>query len=145
MVKKFLHFRTKIGGTIGSILSGVGAGGGTTTAVCQTTCSISPAAASFFGASLAFAPLVFLFKYHILLWWVAFIFLSLLIIVYISQVKKSKLDQILITLNTGFLIMGFPYFAIDEKIFLFSGGIIAFAGLVLFIFYLLTKNKIKHS
>ena len=129
------NLKTKIGGTFGSIISAIGAGGGTGSAVCQTTCTISPVAASVFGVSLAFTPLVFLFKFHILLWWIAFIFVGLLILTHIREIKRSKFDQSLITINTGLILIGFPYFGNQLKsFFLIPGGLLALFGIVLLIY-----------
>lgn len=135
------NLKTKIGGTFSSILSAISAGGGTTSAICQTTCTVSPTAASLFGLSLAFSPLAVLFKFHVLLWWIALSFLFLLIISHLSEVKRSKLDQILILINSGFIVMGFPYSSAQNKeSFLILGLTISAIGALMAVRYKIIKT-----
>lgn len=129
------NFKAKLGSTLGSILSVLSAGGGTTTSVCQATCVVAPAATPFLGISLLFTPLVFFTHYRILIWLAAFLlFLLMLGLTYFKKVR-SKADYGLTWLNSGLLIISFPFFqSLKLETFLhWLGGAAVAVGVALLI------------
>ncbi len=138
MLKKISDVKTKFAATFSSFLSALGIGGGTGTAVCQTTCSTSSAVLPIFGISLSATPLAFLEDYRIFIWWVAFSFLILLIFFYVKGISKSPADRAFLVINTGLLTIGFPYFKyfFPVKVFFWVGLVIFGTGI-----FLLLKSK----
>ncbi|MBI3980970.1 hypothetical protein HY345_03140 [Candidatus Microgenomates bacterium] len=103
--------KARVGTTVGALLSTLGVGGSATSTICQTTCTLSGGAAPLLGTSLlAFAPLAFLVRQQIIVWWVALGFLLIFSIVYLTRKKRSKIDLVLILINSGLLGYGLPYF-----------------------------------
>ena len=101
--------KIKIGTTVSAILSAVGLSGTTTSTLCQTTCTVSNSVVPLLGTSLlAFAPFAFLFRHQLVVWWVTFVFVSILTINYLRNKVKSKIDLILILINFGLLGFSMP-------------------------------------
>src|SRR3990167_1047732 len=103
--------KARVGTTISALLSALGVGGSATSTICQTTCTLSGGTAPLLGASLlAFAPLAFLAIHQIIIWWIAFGFLLILSMSYLRGKKRSKVDLVLILINSGLLGYSLPYF-----------------------------------
>ncbi len=109
MLKTLSNLKTKITATFSSFLSVLGISGGSTSAVCQTTCSTSSAVLPMVGVSLSATPLAFLEDYQIIIWWVAFAFLAVLFFLYLKGISNSKTDRALLIVNAGLLTTGFPF------------------------------------
>ncbi len=101
--------KTKISATASSVLSVLGISGGGASAVCQTTCSTSSAVLPLIGVSLSATPFAFLEEYQLQIWWVAVIFLGLLLFLYFKGISKTRTDRALLFVNAGLLTAGFPY------------------------------------
>lgn len=106
----FKNIKTKVGITISSFLSVLGAGGGSASAVCQTTCSTGSALPFFLGFTLSATPLAFIEDYQLTLWWISFIVFGLLALLFILKIIYSKIDRAFLFLNGGLLLIGTPYF-----------------------------------
>ncbi len=110
MTEFIRDIKTRIGFTISSFLSALGAGGGATSAVCQTTCSTGSALPFFLGLTLSATPFAFIEDYQIPLWWLSFAVFGILTFLFMKKILYSKTDRALLFLNFGFLLIGFPYF-----------------------------------
>lgn len=131
MVNLFKSIKAKIGVTISSVLSALGAGSSSATAVCQTTCSTGSALPFFLGFTLSATPLAFIEKYQLLLWWISFAVFSILVILFMMKILYSKTDKAFLFLNGGLLLIGFPYFREKLTLLPWAGLIISFFGLYL--------------
>ena len=130
MTSIFFNIKTKIGLTIGSTLSALGAGSSTATAVCQTTCSTA-SALPILGLTLSATPLAFIENYQFPLWWFSFTVFTFLVILYMKKIIHSKIDKSFLFLNAGLLIIGFPYLRIYSSLLLLLGVSIILYGLYL--------------
>ena len=135
MTSIFYNIKTKIGLTISSALSALGAGSGTATAVCQTTCSTT-SALPILGLTLSATPFAFIENYQLPLWWFSFVVFTLLVVLYIKKFIHSKIDRAFLFLNTGLLIIGFPYLRNYSSLLLLVG-----IGIILYGLYLLFFTK----
>lgn len=132
MISIFYNIKTKIGLTISSTLSALGAGSSTATAVCQTTCSTS-SALPILGLTLSATPFAFIENYQLPLWWFSFAVFTLLITLYMKKIIHSKTDKAFLFLNAGLLTIGFPYLPKFSSLLLLLGiGIILYGLYVLF-------------
>jgi len=129
----FHNIKTKLGLTISSGLSALGAGSGTATAVCQTTCSTS-SALPLLGLTLSATPLAFIADYQLPLWWLSFTVFTVLAILYAKKIFHTKTDRAFLFLNTGLLTIGFPYLRQNSLLFLLIGTGIVLFGLSALLF-----------
>lgn len=102
--------KVKIGSLISSLLSAIGAGGGTVSTVCQTACSATLPIIPFLGIALSSTPLAFIGKYQVFIWLIAFSFFLILLWNHLVNHKSLKLDKALLFINGGLLVIGFPFF-----------------------------------
>ncbi|MDP3882927.1 MAG: hypothetical protein Q8Q48_02640 [Candidatus Staskawiczbacteria bacterium] len=123
-------FKAKISSIIASSLSVLGIGGNGVSAVCQATCVAPSSVLPIIGVSLAATPLAFIGKYQIYIWWIAVVFLIILLWVNKSGQARSKNDKFLVAINFGLIVMGFPYFRGQV------GTFFLWAGLSIAIFFL---------
>lgn len=130
--------KTRIGLTVSSFLSALGAGSSTATAVCQTTCSTGSALPFFLGFTLSATPLAFIGDYQLPLWWISFAVFSVLLVFFVKKVLYSKTDKAFMFLNGGLLLIGFPYFREKLTLLPWVGLTISIFGLYL----LLTARRI---
>ncbi len=135
MISIFYDIKTKIGLTISSTLSVLGAGSSTATAVCQTTCSAT-SALPILGLTLSATPLAFIENYQLPLWLVSFAVFTLLVILYMKKIIHSKTDRAFLFLNAGLLTIGFPYLRNFSSLLLLLG-----LGIILYGFYVLFSAK----
>lgn len=127
--------KTKVGVTISSFLSTIAAGGGSASAVCQTTCSTSSGILPLLGVSLAATPFAFLAEYQKVIWQIAFVFFLFLLIFYLRRSNSiSRTDTALLLINGGLLTIGIPFFRnfTFSSFFPFIGLTILGIGLYLF-------------
>lgn len=138
------RIKTKIGATISATLSAVGASGTTTSTICQTTCTVSSGIVPLLGTSLlAVAPLAFLFRHQIIIWWITFIFVMILTVVYVKSKLRSKIDLILILVNSMLLGFSMPYFKENQSRIFIAGVVLEIIVIVIFI--LPNLNLIKRT
>lgn len=132
MISIIYNIKTKIGLTISSALSALGAGSSTATAVCQTTCSTG-SALPILGLTLSATPLAFIENYQLPLWWFSSVVFTLLVTLYLKRIIHSKIDKAFLFLNAGLLIIGFPYLPkFSSLLFLLGGSIILYGLYLLF-------------
>ena len=112
--------------------------------VCHNVCLGLIALLSIMGITVIGMPLAFLTKIAVPIWSAAVIIL--LIALYIYQ-KKKCISRNLLILNTGLIIAGTPFQAVQEFsiYFLIIGGITAFIGIVLFIKEKIEKRRLKNG
>lgn len=136
MIAFIRNVKTRIGVTISSFLSALGAGSSATTAMCQTTCSAGSALPFFLGFTLSATPLAFIEDYQLPLWWISFAVFGVLAFFFLKKILYSKTDKAFLFLNGGLLLIGFPFFR-DKFTF------VPWAGLVVVIFglYLLISAR----
>ncbi|MBT3865776.1 hypothetical protein HOF78_01590 [Candidatus Woesearchaeota archaeon] len=112
--------------------------------VCHNVCLGLIALLSLMGITVIGMPLAFLTKIAVPLWSAAVIIL--LITLYIYQ-KKKCISRNLLILNTGLIIAGTPFQAVQEfSIYFWTiGGITAFIGISLFIKEKIEKRRLKND
>ncbi len=133
MFSIFYNIKAKIGLTISSALSALGAGSSTATAVCQTTCSAGSALPFILGFTLSATTLTFIENYQLHLWLVSSVIFTLLVILYLKRIIHSKTDKAFLFLNAGLLIIGFPYLRNFSSLLFWTGiGIILYGFCLLF-------------
>ena len=135
MFSIFYNIKAKIGLTISSALSALGAGSSTATAVCQTTCSTT-SALPILGLTLSATPFAFIENYQLPLWWFSFAVFTLLVILYMKKIIHSRIDRAFLFLNAGLLTIGFPYLPKFSYLLLWVG-----LGIILYGLYLLFSAK----
>lgn len=128
MISILYNIKTKIGLTISSALSALGAGSSTATAVCQTTCSTT-SALPILGLTLSATPFAFIENYQLPLWWFSSAVFTLLVILYMKKIIHGKIDKAFLFLNAGLLTIGFPYLRNYSSLLLLAGIAIILYGL----------------
>lgn len=133
-MNKFIRdIKTRIAVIVSSFLSVLGAGSGSATAVCQTTCASGSAIPFFLGFTLSATPLAFIEDYQIPLWWISLTMFAALFILYMQKLLYSKNDKAFLFLNAGLLIIGFPYFKDRLTLTPWIGLLFIIFGLYIFI------------
>lgn len=133
MIGFISDIKAKIGVTLSSLLSALGVGGSSASAVCQTTCSTGSALPFFLGFTLSATPLAFIEDYQLPLWWISFIVFCVLLILFIKKILHSRIDRAFLFLNAGLLLIGFPYFSEGLPFLPWVGLVIVILGIYLFI------------
>lgn len=122
-------FKIKASSFLSSILSAIGLTGGTTSAVCQTTCVATSGIGLLAGASLATTPLAFLGKYHRVFWLIGMLLFVMTITYALVKEHISSIESILFFFNAGILLISFPFFPftiLSRILFLCGIGILAY-------------------
>lgn len=135
--------KTKIGTTVSALLSALGTSGTTTSTLCQTTCTASNSVVPLLGTSLlAFTPLAFLFSHQIIIWWITLVFILILTTVYLKSKIGSKIDLLLIIINSLLLGFSMPYFKDNKSRLFFTEfiGVIIIIGIFITLTLLLFKK-----
>ena len=131
--------KIKASSFLSSILSAIGLTGGTTSAVCQTTCVATSGIGLFVGASLATTPLAFLGKYHRVFWSIGMLLFVMTITYALVKKQIPSIERILLFFNAGILLISFPFFPftrLSHILFLCGIGILAYTlyeGIILVI------------
>lgn len=117
--------KTRIGSIVSSLTSVLGVGSSSTSVVCQTTCSTSSSVLPFLGLSLAATPFAFILEYQLYIWWFAFSLFALTLWVSLKRNFHSRLEQGLLFVNAGLLVIGLPYMRNSQAfVFIIGLGII---------------------
>jgi len=100
--------------------------------VCHNVCLGIIAVLSIIGITITGMPLLFLQKVAVPFWTAGII---LLLITFVMYKKKKCISKNLIIINSGILIAGIPFNALQQynKYFLVIGGLILITGIVLII------------
>ena len=134
--------REKFVGVAGSI-SGIASVFGSWQ-VCHNLCLGIITLLSVVGVTVTAMPLLFLTKVAVPFWVAAFVLLLATIAIY---AQKRCISRNLILFNSGLLISGIPFQSLQRFSvwFLIVGGIVAAAGIVLFVRDKLTHRRCAHE
>ena len=98
--------------------------------VCHSICLSVIAFLSIFGITLNFLPFLFLQKYNLLFWSIAFVLLILSLILYLLKPKCISKNAIIF--NAGVIVAGIPFKEVESfQIIFWSAGILLIGFTVL--------------
>ena len=108
--------------------------------VCHSICTAIIIVLSMMGITLSTMPLLFLTKIASVMWGIAATLFAATLYFYLA---KKCISSALVMLNTGLLVMGIPFAALQQFILLFYGigGTLAVSGLVLLMQPLIQEKK----
>ncbi|MCL5797380.1 MAG: hypothetical protein M1366_01075 [Patescibacteria group bacterium] len=131
--------KARVGSIISSLASVLGVGSSSTSVVCQTTCSTSSSVLPFLGLSLAATPFAFIQDYQLYIWWFAFFLFILTLWVSLKRNFRSRLEQGLLLINAGLLVIGLPYLRASQAFILII--ILGISLLIVGIYQAITAKK----
>lgn len=99
--------------------------------ICHSICLGVVAILSVFGIIVSSNVLMFLENYNLLFWSMGIFFLATSLLLYIKFGKCISPKMIL--LNTGLLIVGFPFSLLAQYVFWIIGGLVATASVAWYI------------
>lgn len=120
------------GGTTSGIFGAIGS----VHNVCHSLCVIVVSILAIFGITASILPLMFLQTYQMYFWVTALVFTTASFYFYLQQRHRAARDKNLLFINSGLLIFGLPFSQLADYIdfFRFTGGALAFTGLLLLFF-----------